>query len=71
MINNQLVRLKEEQDRLVRQHMAVIDRIRDHKKALLDKRKGRPVAVDIVKIIEENRDERNGIIVESGRQSGD
>lgn len=71
MINDQLLRVREEQDSQIRHHLAVIDRIRDHKKALLDKRDSRPIAVDIVRIIEENRTERDGSIVEAGRPSGD
>jgi hypothetical protein len=71
MINDRLVRLKEEQDSQLRHHLAVIDRIRDHKRAVLDKRDSRRLAVDIARIIEENRAERNGSIVGAGRQSGD
>jgi hypothetical protein len=71
MISDQLVRMREEQDSQVRNHLAVIDRIRDHKMAELDKRGSRPIAVDIAKIIEENRAERDGSIVEAGKPSGD
>ena len=44
MINDQLVRIREEQDSQFRHHMAVIDRIRDHKRALVDKRDSRVCA---------------------------
>jgi hypothetical protein len=71
MINDQLVKLKKEQDGKIRHYLAVIDRIRDHKQAVFDRRDSRAIAVDIAKIIEENRTERNGRIVETGRPSGD
>jgi hypothetical protein len=71
MINDQLVRLKREQDSQVRHHLAVIDRIRDHKRAVLEKRDNRPIAVDVVKIIDKNRAERDGSIVKADRQLGD
>jgi len=71
MINEQLIRLKKEQESQIRHYMAVIDTTRDHRKAVLDKRGSRAFAVDIGKIIQENRTERNGRIVEAGRPTGD
>jgi hypothetical protein len=71
MINEQLDRMKQEQDSRMRRHMAVLDSVRDHRNALLEKRNGRALAIDIAKLIEENRSERNGKIVETGRPSGD
>lgn len=71
MINEQLIRLKEEQDSRIRHYMAVIDTVRDHRQAVLDKRGSRALAVDIANIIQENRTEQNGRIVEAVRPSGD
>jgi hypothetical protein len=71
MINDQLNRRKEEQDDQIRHYMAVIDTIRDHRKEVLDKRVRHELAVDIAKVIQENRNERNGRIVEAGRPAGD
>lgn len=71
MINEQLIRLKKEEESQMRHHLAVLDTIRDHRKAVLDKRGSRALAVDIRKIIQENRNERNGRIVEAGRPTGD
>jgi hypothetical protein len=71
MIQEQLLRLKKEQESQIRHYMAVIDSIRSHKTAMLERRNSRAIAVDIAKLIEENRTERNGSIVEAGRPSGD
>jgi hypothetical protein len=71
MINDQLLRLKKEQEGKIRHYLDAIERIRDHKRAVLDKRGGRELAVDIANLIEENRIERDGRIVETGRLSDD
>ena len=71
MIDEQLIRVKNEQESRMRHHMEVIDTIRDHRKAVLDTRGSRALAVDIGRIIQENRAERNGRIVEAGRPTGD
>jgi len=71
MISEQLIRLKKEQDSQIRHYLAVIDTIRDHRQAVLDKRGSPALAVDIAKIIQENRTEQNGRIVEAGRPLGD
>lgn len=66
MINKQLQKYREEQDNLVSRQMAVIDCIRRHKTDLVNRRHGKAIETDIVRMIDENRDERDAAIFESG-----
>lgn len=70
LISNQLIELKEEQDNQIRHHLAVIDRIEEHKSVVLARRGKRPIAVDIAGIIEGNRDERDGNILNEDQPIG-
>lgn len=66
MINKQLQKYREEQDNLVSRQMAVIDCIRRHKTDLVHRRHGKTIETDVVRMIDENRDERDAAIFESG-----
>ena len=70
LISNQLIKLKEEQDNQTRHHLAVIDHIKEHKRLVLTRRGKRPIAIDIAKIIERNRDERDGNIIDADQPFG-
>ena len=70
LISNQLMELKEEQDNQIRHHLAVIDRIEEHKRAVMARRGKRPLAADIAGIIESNRDERDGNILNANQPIG-
>ena len=71
LISNQLIKLKEEQDNQTRRHLAVIDHIKEHKRLVLTRRGKRPIAIDIAKIIERNREERDGNIIDADQPIGD
>lgn len=67
MITKQLQMYHEEQDNLVSRQMAVIDRIRRHKADLVNRRHGKAFKIDVVRMINENRDERDAAIFECGQ----
>jgi DNA phosphorothioation-dependent restriction protein DptG len=67
MIDKQLQKYREEQDNLVSRQMAVIDSIRRHKTDLVNRRHGKTIETDVVRMIDENRDERDAAIFEYGQ----
>jgi hypothetical protein len=67
MINKQLQKYREEQDSLVSRQIAVINRIRRHKADLINRRNGKTIEIDIVRMIDDNRDKRDAAIFESGQ----
>ncbi len=70
LISNQLIELKKEEDNQIRHHLAVIDRIEEHKRVVLARRGKRPLAADIAGIIESNRNERDGNILNADQPTG-
>ena len=66
MIDAQLHTLHEEQDSLVRRRLAVIDGIRRHKADLIKRRRGHAIEVDITRLIDKNREERDEAVCEPG-----
>lgn len=70
LISNQLLELKEKEDNQIRHHLAVIDRIEEHKRVVLARRGKRPIVADIAGIIKSNRDERDGNILNEDQPIG-
>ena len=67
MINKQLQKYREEQDSIFLRQSAVINRIRRHKADLVNRRHGNAIEIEVVRMIDENRDERDAAIFESGQ----
>jgi predicted DNA-binding protein len=54
-----------EQDTELDQRLAALERIRQHREEMLARRGGRPMDIDVVALIEENREERTREILDA------
>lgn len=63
MIQRQLDQRRHEEDAIRRRRLAAVEQIRRHCQAILERRGGAPLDVDVVEMIDRLREERDGQIL--------